>query len=91
MEDGSFLKCRFINLGYSFLPSIIKKAGLSKLHVYVQVVNAFTLTKYTGLDPELTPSSSNLGPNQQSAGFGVDYGNYPNNERKLIFGLNITL
>ena len=91
MEDGSFLKCRYINLGYSFLPSIIKKAGLSKLHVYVQVVNAFMLTKYTGLDPELTPSSSNLGPNQQSAGFGVDYGNYPNNERKLIFGLNITL
>ena len=91
MEDGSFLKCRYINIGYSFLPSIIKKAGLSKLHVYVQVVNAFTLTKYSGLDPELMPSSSNLGPNQQSAGFGVDYGNYPNNERKIIFGLNVTL
>jgi len=91
MEDGSFLKCRYINLGYSFLPSIIKKAGITKLHVYVQAVNAFTLTKYSGLDPELTPSSSNLGPNQQSAGFGVDYGNYPNNERKFIFGLNMTL
>lgn len=91
MEDGSFLKCRYINLGYSFLPAIIKRAGLSKLHIYVQVVNAFTLTKYSGLDPELTPSASNLGPNQQSAGFGVDYGNYPNNERKIIFGLNVTL
>jgi TonB-linked SusC/RagA family outer membrane protein len=91
MEDGSFLKCRYINLGYSFLPSIIKNAGLTKLHIYVQVVNAFTLTKYSGLDPELTPSSSNLGPNQQSAGFGVDYGNYPNNERKIIFGLNVIL
>ncbi len=91
MEDGSFLKCRYINLGYSFLPAVIKRAGLSKLHIYVQVVNAFTLTKYSGLDPELTPSASNLGPNQQSAGFGVDYGNYPNNERKIIFGLNVTL
>ena len=91
MEDGSFLKCRYINLGYSFLPSIIKRAGLSKLHVYLQIVNAFTLTKYGGLDPELTPSASNLGPNQQSAGFGVDYGNYPNNEKRIIFGLNVSL
>lgn len=91
MEDGSFLKCRYMNIGYSFLPSFLNRVGISKMHIYGQVVNAFILTKYSGLDPELTPSSSNLGPNQQSAGFGVDYGNYPGTERKFILGINLTL
>ena len=91
MEDGSFLKCRFVNFGYSLVPSLLKKIGINKLHIYGQVVNLFTITKYSGLDPELTPSASNLNANQQSAGFGVDYGNYPNTERKFIFGINMTL
>jgi len=90
MEDGSFLKCRYLNLGYSFSPSLLSKTGLTRLHLYGQVVNLFTLTKYSGMDPELTPSSSNLNSNQQSAGFGVDYGNYPNTERKFIVGINLT-
>lgn len=91
MEDGSFLKCRYATLGYTFASPALKKAGLNKLHVYAQVVNLFTLTKYSGLDPELTPSASNLNANQQSSGFGVDYGNYPNTERKFILGVNVSL
>lgn len=91
MEDGSFLKCRYVNLGYSFNSSFLEKVGVRKIHIYGQVVNLFTITKYTGLDPELTPSSSNLDPTKQSSGFGVDYGNYPNTERKFIIGLNMTI
>ena len=90
MENGSFLKCRYLNLGYTFNPSLLQKTGLNKLHLYMQMVNLFTITKYTGLDPELIPSSSNLPANQQSAGFGVDYGNYPNTERKFILGINLS-
>jgi TonB-dependent starch-binding outer membrane protein SusC len=90
MEDGSFLKCRYVTLGYSFNEPLIKKAGLNRLHIYAQVVNLFKITKYSGLDPELTPSASNLSANQQSAGFGVDYGNYPNTERQFIAGINLT-
>jgi hypothetical protein len=63
---------------------------LNRLHIYAQVVNLFKITKYSGLDPELTPSASNLSANQQSAGFGVDYGNYPNTERQFIAGINLT-
>ncbi|MFL5788900.1 MAG: SusC/RagA family TonB-linked outer membrane protein [Flavisolibacter sp.] len=91
MEDGSFLKCRYLTLGYNLPSSLIKKIGISRFHIYGQVVNLFKITKYTGLDPELTPSSSNLNPYQQSSGFGVDYGNYPNTERKFIFGINMAL
>ena len=90
-EQTFFLKCRYVTLGYTIAPPLLKKVGLKKLHIYGQVVNLFTLTRYTGLDPELTPSSSNLNANQQSSGFGVDYGNYPNTERKFLVGVNVTL
>lgn len=91
MEDGSFLKCRYMNFGYTFNYPLLQRIGVSKLHLYAQVVNLFMITKYTGLDPELTPSASNLDPTKQSSGFGVDYGNYPNTERKFILGINMTI
>jgi TonB-linked SusC/RagA family outer membrane protein len=91
VESGSFLKARVAQIGYTFKPSIIKKAGFDKLHVYVQCTNAFTITKYSGPDPELVPSLSNNGSTtNQSAAFGIDYGAYPNNQRQFIGGVNLT-
>jgi len=91
VEDGSFLKCRVASLGYTFDPTLLKSIGFDKLHVYIQATNLFTLTKYTGLDPELVPSLSNNGTgNNQSAAFGIDYGAYPNNQKQYILGLNLT-
>jgi len=88
VEDGSFLKCRVAQLGYAFQPSILKSIGITKLHVYVQATNLFTITKYTGLDPELPPGVGS-GTNGQNA-FGVDMGNYPNNQRQYILGVNMS-
>jgi hypothetical protein len=91
VESGSFLKCRVAQLGYTFKSAGIKKAGFEKLHVYVQCTNAFTITKYSGPDPELVPSLYNNGSgNNQSAAFGIDYGAYPNNQRQYIGGINLT-
>ena len=94
VESGSFLKCRVAQLGYNFDPGILKSVGVSKLHVYAQVTNLFTITKYTGLDPELVPSVSNLnqgGTNpQQSASSGVDWGAYPANQKTYMIGVNMT-
>jgi len=91
VESGSFLKCRVAQLGYTFKSAAIKKAGFEKLHVYVQCTNAFTITKYSGPDPELVPSLYNNGNgNNQSAAFGIDYGAYPNNQRQYIGGINLT-
>jgi hypothetical protein len=47
----------------------------------MQAVNLFTITKYSGLDPELGGSDLS---------FGIDQGNYPN-ARQFIFGLNLSL
>jgi TonB-linked SusC/RagA family outer membrane protein len=86
VESGSFLKCRVLQIGYTFDPLMLKTVGFSKLHLYVQATNLFTITKYDGLDPELIPSSANGNGNN----FGIDYGAYPNNQRQFIFGANLT-
>jgi TonB-linked SusC/RagA family outer membrane protein len=91
VEDGSFLKCRVLQIGYSFDAGILKSVGVTKLHLYVQGTNLFTITKYSGLDPELVPSISNLGQNARaSASTGVDFGAYPNNQKTYLIGVNMT-
>jgi hypothetical protein len=81
VENGSYLRLRSLILGYTIKPAILQKIKVSRLRLYVQAANLFTITKYTGLDPELGGSSSS---------FGVDYGNYPNNQQNFLFGLNLS-
>lgn len=81
VEDGSFLKMRSLVIGYTVSPSTLKRLGINKLRVYAQGANLFTLTKYSGLDPEVSGNSS---------AFGVDYANYPNNQKNFILGLNLS-
>jgi TonB-linked SusC/RagA family outer membrane protein len=91
VENGSFLKCRVLQVGYSFAPQLLQNIGIEKLHVYGQVTNLFTITKYDGLDPELVPSLNQQGNGgSASAAFGIDLGAYPNNQRQIIFGLDLT-
>jgi len=91
VENGSFLKCRVASLGYTFDPNLLKSLAVTRLHVYFQVTNLFTITKYTGLDPEIVPSISNQGGgSRQSAAFGIDYGAYPNNQKQYILGVNLS-
>ena len=52
VEDGSYLRLKNIQLGYSFGKSIVSKMKLSKLKIYVGVENALTFTKFKGFDPE---------------------------------------
>ena len=81
IEDGSFLRLKNLQLGYTLPQSLLSKINVKSLRVYVQGVNLFTLSKYTGLDPELGGDDRN---------FGEDSGNYPN-VKQLIFGLNFVL
>ncbi|MEO5999430.1 MAG: TonB-dependent receptor [Chitinophagaceae bacterium] len=81
VEDASYLKLRSLSLGYTINSTSIKKVGISLLRLYVNASNLFTVTRYSGIDPELGGAASN---------FGIDYGGYPTNELSLVFGLNIT-
>ena len=80
VEDGSFIRLKTLQLGYTFDDAIIQKAGLSGLRIYVSGANLFTITDYDGLDPEV------VGRGAQT--IGVDEGIYPQ-ARITTVGLNI--
>jgi len=89
IEDGSFLRLKSLQIGYSIPESILSKIKVKSLRLYVQGVNLFTLTKYSGLDPEIGSDPQNQG-SSNDRNFGVDYGNYPV-VKQFLFGLNLGL
>ena len=52
MENGSYLKLKTMTLGYTLPEKVLSKCRLRTLRVYVQSQNLFTVTSYTGADPE---------------------------------------
>jgi TonB-linked SusC/RagA family outer membrane protein len=84
VEDGSYLRMKNVTLSYTLPVKWISKVGISRLATYVTAVNLFTLTKYTGYDPEV--SSFNAGG---AGGLGIDLSNYPT-AKSLMFGINLT-
>jgi TonB-dependent starch-binding outer membrane protein SusC len=83
LEDGSFLRLRYLTLGYTLPNALTERFKVEKLRVYFTGTNLLLLTKYTGLDPESSTSSDQ---NAQ----GIDLGTPPQ-PRGLQFGINITL
>jgi TonB-linked SusC/RagA family outer membrane protein len=84
LESGNFFKLRTIQLGYTFPKAMTGKWGMKNLRVYVLSENLFTLTKYTGYDPELGVSPDSGG----GAQFGIDRGAYPQ-ARSFLMGINV--
>ncbi|MFD2034675.1 SusC/RagA family TonB-linked outer membrane protein [Belliella marina] len=82
VEDGSFIRCRAISLGYNLPERLTQKARVNALRVYVNVNNAFLITKYKGLDPEIG--------SWDPMNAGVDNGFYPQS-RVFTVGANVTL
>ena len=80
VEDGSYFKMKYIKLSYDLPQRVLKPWHCQNLNIFAQVENIFTITKYSGLDPELP-----LG------GYGarVDSGAYPR-ARTFTLGLNLT-
>ena len=81
IEDGSFLRCSDITVGYTLPKNLIQKVGLTKARFYVSASNLFILTGYTGYDPEVDI--------QTGLTCGMDYNRYPR-ARSFVFGTNIT-
>jgi hypothetical protein len=63
--------------------SLTSKATISRVRVYISAQNLFTITKYTGLDPEIGMQGGSATQN------GVDNGTYPSS-KYFTFGLNVT-
>ena len=58
LEDGSFVRLRTLSLGYTVPKSLLTRFRLASLRAYVQATNLFTLTPYSGLDPEVNSQSN---------------------------------
>lgn len=55
VEDGSFVRFQNIQVSYSFPQKKIKKFGLNQLQLYFSMDNLYCWTKYSGVDPEVSP------------------------------------
>jgi hypothetical protein len=81
IEDGSFLRCKNITLGYKLPVRILSMMHLQSFRVFATVTNAFIITNYSGMDPEI----GSWNPLQA----GWDQGYYPQ-ARTYTIGANIT-
>jgi len=79
VEDGSFVKIKNIQLGYTLPEEVYKKSGFSHVRIYGQIKNAFTFTEYSGYDPEISSGVLDTG---------IDRGSYPQ-PRVWSVGLNV--
>ncbi len=78
VEDASFFRLRTLQLGYRLPAELASKLFMSNARFYVSANNLFTITNYSGFDPEIGGGS-----------FGVDRGIYPQ-PRSFMVGLNVT-
>jgi len=81
VEDASFLRVSTVSLGYNF--SIKRDMAIKSVQLNLTGKNLFTLTNYSGFDPEVNSFSFNSGK------IGVDWGSYPN-LRSLSMGISLT-
>jgi TonB-linked SusC/RagA family outer membrane protein len=92
LQSGSYLRCTNLTLGYT-LPGFLQNTlGLTKARVFASVVNAFTITKYKGYNPDVDYNYSGAASNStQPANLapGIDYGTYPL-VRSYNLGVNVT-
>jgi len=79
LENGSYLRLRNVELDYVFPKGLLSPIGFTNTRIFVSGQNLLTLTKYKGLDPDVTGSGVNLR--------GVDYGNWPSS-RIISFGIS---
>jgi TonB-dependent starch-binding outer membrane protein SusC len=86
IEDGSYIRCKSLQIGYRVPANVLKRVKIDNLRLYVQGQNLFTITKYTGLDPALGNRSGGNAPDPY---FGVDGGNYPSS-RLISIGANLS-
>ncbi len=89
LEDGSFLRLRNATLGYSLPRTVLDRIGFERMRIYVQGNNVFTITNYSGFDPQIFNRNNNPYAGGADLGIGVDATQYPV-VRSWQIGLNAT-
>lgn len=84
LENASYTRLKNLQIGYTFKTNQWK---VDRLRIYLAATNLFTLTKYSGFDPEMTVSANSSGEGDRANG--IDWGTYPAC-RTYTFGVNLT-
>jgi TonB-dependent starch-binding outer membrane protein SusC len=87
IEDGSYVRLKNIQIGYTLPTSFSNKAKIERIRVYASAQNLLTYTKFSGLDPEMQTSENSAEEGDRAVG--IDWGTYPTS-KTYLFGLNIT-
>ncbi len=87
LEDGSYTRLKNLQIGYNISPTTLERFGLSALRIYVSGTNLLTLTKFQGMDPEMTTSDNARGEGDRSVG--MDWGTYPS-AKSYNVGISLT-
>ncbi|MEN7550891.1 TonB-dependent receptor [Rapidithrix thailandica] len=90
VEDGSYIRLKTITLGYNFPKTITDKLFLRSLRVYVSGLNLWTITDYTGWDPEVNYTGTNRSQTNTNLIQGYDFYTAPQ-PKTWSFGVNIGL
>jgi TonB-linked SusC/RagA family outer membrane protein len=77
IENGDYARLKNLQIGYNFSPKVLSPIKLSTLRIFLQATNLFTITKYSGLDPEVSEQ-------------GIDNSVYPTS-RIFMLGINLKL
>ncbi|GAB3959970.1 TonB-dependent receptor [Spirosoma harenae] len=80
-EDASYLRLKNLSLGYTLPTPLLSRVGVDRLRVYVQATNLFTITRYTGLEPEIISTDDRAA--------GIDANAYPAVKQYLV-GASLT-
>lgn len=89
LEDGSYLRLKTLDIGYTLPKNLTKKIRLENVRIYTSMENLFTLTKYSGYTPDLGESSV-AGVDYNVFSRGIDQGRYPL-PRTISFGIQVNL
>lgn len=87
LEDGSYTRLKNLQIGYTLPESLLDNYGFSFVRFYFSGTNLFTITKYYGLDPEMTVSNNALADGDRATG--LDWGTYPS-AKSFNLGVSIT-
>jgi TonB-linked SusC/RagA family outer membrane protein len=85
VEDGSYLRMKVLQIGYTLPSKMLTRIGFERVRIYVQAQNLFTITNYSGLDPEVNFTGSGT-----TSQMGIDQGVYPASKIYQM-GINISL
>lgn len=84
MDDGSYLRVKRLSLSYTFPAEMLQRINMRSAEVFVTGTNLFTLTNYSGLDPEVNTFD------RSNTAFGTDFFTFPQH-RSIEFGINLGL